>query len=130
MNLTNQKLPCPTIRNTKPWPLAELEKQNEYSRKQLGNDIKQKQKALDGPIASVYDEDEANNISSSSSEEEPLRRVRDARGMPQNSNDFKAQILEFEGNWIQMNSWNGYTLWNNFLIIKTFQIHESEFGCT
>jgi len=49
----------------------ELEKQNEYLREQLGDDMKQKQKALESPSASVHDEDEASNLNSSSSDEEP-----------------------------------------------------------
>ena len=38
---------------------AELEKQNEDLWKQLGNDMKQKQKTLKSPIGSIHDEDEA-----------------------------------------------------------------------
>jgi len=34
---------------------------------------------------------------SSSSEAEPLRRFREARIAPHNSNDFKVEIPEFEG---------------------------------
>jgi len=74
-----------------------LEKQNEYLRKQPGDDTKQKQKALESPSASVHNEDEASNLNSSSSDKEPRRRVRGARRTPQNSNDFKVEIPEFEG---------------------------------
>lgn len=74
-----------------------LEKQNEYLRKQLGNDMNLLQKAVEIPIASVHDEDEASNVNSSSNEEEPLRRVRGARRTSQNSNDFKVEIPEFHG---------------------------------
>ena len=66
-----------------------LKKQNEYLQKQLGDDMKQKQKALESPSASVHDEDKASNLNSSPSDEEPQRRVRGARRMPPNSNDFK-----------------------------------------
>jgi len=62
---------------------VEFEKQNEYLRKQLGNEMKQKQKALKSLAASVHDNEEANNLNSSSREEEPLRRVRGARRTPQ-----------------------------------------------
>jgi len=37
--------------------------------------MKQKQKTLESPITSVYDEDEASNVNNSSSEVKPLRRV-------------------------------------------------------
>ena len=74
-----------------------MEKQNEYLQKQLWDDMKQKQKALESPSASVHDEDEASNLNSSSSDEEPQRRVRGARRTPQNSNDFKVEIPKFEG---------------------------------
>jgi len=73
-----------------------LEKQNEYLRKQVGNDMKQKQKALESPTASVHGDEEASNLVNSSSEE-PLRRIRGARRMTKNSNDFKVEIPEFEG---------------------------------
>jgi len=76
---------------------TELEKQNEYLQKQLGNDMKQKQNALESPATSVYNDEVASNLNSSSSEEEPLRRVRGARRTPQDSNDFKVEIPEFEG---------------------------------
>jgi len=59
--------------------------------------MKQKQKALKRPTAAVLDDEEASNLMSSSSEGEPLRRFRGARRMPKNSNDFKVEILEFEG---------------------------------
>jgi len=58
--------------------------------------MKQKQKALKSPSASVYNEDEASNLNSSSSDEEPRRRVRGARRTLQNSDDFKVEIPEFE----------------------------------
>jgi len=58
---------------------AELEKQNEYLQKLLEDDMKQKQKALESPSASIHNEDEASNLNSSSSDEEPQRRVRGAR---------------------------------------------------
>ena len=73
-----------------------MEKQNEYLRKQLVDDMKQKQKALESPSTFVHDEDEASNLNSSSSVEEPQRRVRGVTRMPQNSNDFKVEIPEFE----------------------------------
>jgi len=59
--------------------------------------MKQKQKALEIPSGSVHGDEEASNSISSSSEEEPLRRVREARRAPRNSNDFKVEIPEFEG---------------------------------
>ena len=59
--------------------------------------MKQKQKALEIPSGSVHGDEEASNSISSSSEEEPLRRVREARRAPCNSNDLKIEILEFEG---------------------------------
>jgi len=59
--------------------------------------MKQKQKALESPVASIRGDEEAINMNSSSSEEEPLRRVRGARRTHQNSNDFKVKIPEFEG---------------------------------
>ena len=76
---------------------AELGKQNEYFQKQLGDDMKQEPKAFKSPSASIHNEDEASNLTSSLSDEEPRRRVRGARRMPQNSNDFKVEIPEFEG---------------------------------
>ena len=59
--------------------------------------MKQKQKALKSPSGSVHGDEEASNSISSSSEEEPLRRVREARRAPRNSNDFEVKIPEFEG---------------------------------
>jgi len=50
---------------------VELEKQNEYLQKQLGDDMKQKQKALESPSASVHNKDETSNLNSFSSDEEP-----------------------------------------------------------
>ena len=76
---------------------VELKKQNEPLRKQLGNGMKQKQKALESLAVSVYDDEEVSNMNSLLSEEEPLRRVGGARRMAQNSNDFKVEIPEFEG---------------------------------
>ena len=60
----------------------------------LGNNMKQKQKALKSPTASVHGDEEAINLVSSSSGEKPLRRI---RRTPCNSNDFKFEILEFKG---------------------------------
>ena len=75
----------------------ELKSQNEYLRKQLRNDIKLKQKALESPFGFVHNDEEASNLLSSSSEEEPLRRVGEARRAPCNSNDLKVAIPEFKG---------------------------------
>lgn len=59
--------------------------------------MKQKQKALESPSISVHGDEEASNLVSSSSEEEPLKRVKEARRALCNSNDFKVEIPEFEG---------------------------------
>ena len=59
--------------------------------------MKQKQKVLESPTTSVHDDEEASNLVSSSSEEEPPKRIRGARRTPNNSNDFKVKIPEFEG---------------------------------
>jgi len=59
--------------------------------------MKQKQKVVESPRTSVHDKDEASNMNSPSSEEEPLRRVRAARRTSQNSNDFKVEIPQLEG---------------------------------
>ena len=74
----------------------ELKSQNKYLQK-LRSNIKQIQKVLESPSGSVHGDKEASNLVSSSSEEEPLRRVRRARRAPYNSNDFKIEIPKFEG---------------------------------
>jgi len=75
----------------------ELKSQNEYLRKQLGDHMKQKPKAIESPIGSVHRDEKASNLISSSSEDEPPRRTGGARRTPSNSNDFKVEIPEFEG---------------------------------
>ena len=82
-------LPNAELKNQK----EELKSQNEYLRKQLGNNMKQKQKALESPSRSVHGDEEASNLVSSLSEKEPLRSVREARRAPHNSNDFKLKFL-------------------------------------
>jgi len=69
----------------------ELKNRNEYMPKQLGGNMKHKQKALESPTGSVYGDEETSNTTS---EEEPPRRI---RRRPHNSNDFEVKIPEFEG---------------------------------
>jgi len=59
--------------------------------------MKPQQKVLKSPTKFVHGDEEANNSVSASSEEEPFRRVREAKRAPRNSNDFKVKIPEFEG---------------------------------
>ena len=75
----------------------ELKNENEYLQKQLGDNMKQKYKALESPARSIHGEEEASKLISSSSEDKPPRRNRGARRTPNNSNDFKIEIPKFEG---------------------------------
>ena len=75
----------------------ELKSQNEYLRKPLGGNMKQKQKTFESPTGSVYGDEEASNLIIFSGEDEPPRRTRGARRTPNNSNDFRVKILKFEG---------------------------------
>ena len=77
----------------------ELKNKNEYLRRQLGEAMKQKQKALDSPLESGQgDESEAESHNPESTiEGDVLRRQRrEGRSTP-NSNDFRVDIPEFEG---------------------------------
>jgi len=68
-------------------------------RRQLGELMKQKQKMHASPIGSDHGKQDevATNSLSSSSEEEPFRRVRRERRQPANSNDFRVELPKFEG---------------------------------
>jgi len=59
--------------------------------------MKQKHKVLKSPIGSVHGDEEARSLGSSSSEEEPLRRIRETRTTPHKANDFKVKIPKSEG---------------------------------
>jgi len=77
----------------------ELTAQNEYLRKQLGTFLKQKQKMNE---ESVYSDQRGqgqvfSHTLDSSNDEEPLRRPRQEPRMQANSNDFRVEILEYEG---------------------------------
>ena len=54
--------------------------------------MKQKHKAVQNPIEFVHGDEEASNSVSASSEEECIRRVREAKRAPRNSNNFKVEI--------------------------------------
>jgi len=81
----------------------ELNAQNKYLRKQLGDFMKQKQKMYTEPTRtkptrSEHGEGEqaACNPLSSSSKDEAIRRLRIEPRFQANSNDFRVEILEFE----------------------------------
>jgi len=63
--------------------------------------MKLKQKALESPCRSVCGDKETSNRVSLSSEEEPLRRVRESRRAPCNSNDFKVEISKFPDEFLE-----------------------------
>jgi len=73
--------------------------QNEYLRKQLYDFMKQKQKMYAEPTRFENGEEEqaASNPSSSSREDEPLKRMRNEPRFQANANDFRVEIPEFEG---------------------------------
>ena len=73
--------------------------QNGHLRKQFGDFMKQKQKIYAKPTRSEHGEEEqaASNPLSSSSRDEPVRRMRIEPRFQANSNDFRVEILEFEG---------------------------------
>jgi len=76
----------------------ELRAENEYLRKQLGTFLKQKQKVNEEPTWFGYiEEEEASNPLCSSTEDEPARRERMKPRFQANYNDFRVEILEFEG---------------------------------
>ena len=80
--------------------LQELDHQNEYLRKQLKQSMKQKQRILESPTGSNPDEHEE-DIESQHSEferdEEQRRTPRREWRTPSNPNDFRVELLEFEG---------------------------------
>ena len=78
---------------------AELEKQNEYLQKLLEDDMKQKQKALESPSASIHNEDEASNLNSSSSDEEWFKMLEER---PKTQMISKLKFLGLRVNWILM----------------------------
>jgi len=74
----------------------ELQAQNEYLKKQLGNSMKQKQKLQEPSFRTrPSQEEEASN--DYYDEEVPFERIRREMRPSFNSNDFKVEILEFEG---------------------------------
>jgi len=77
----------------------ELQAQNEYLRKQLRIFLKQKQKACEEPIQSQpwSQEQVFSHTLDSSSEDEPLGITRQDSWNQASANDFKIEILEFEG---------------------------------
>ena len=84
--------------------------------------MKQKQKALESPIAPVHGEEEASNLNTSSSEKEPRGRIKGIRRAPNNSNNFKVKIPEFEGKLDHNEFLECYTLLSKFFITRTFQM--------
>jgi len=78
----------------------ELKARNEYLRKQLGSNMKQKQKLQEDNerIGMNYgSEEEASNALSFSKDYVPFERTRRGARPTFNSNDFKVEIPEFEG---------------------------------
>jgi len=78
----------------------ELKAQNEYLRKQLGNQMRQKQKLHEPSIRIGVDyghEKEASNALSDSEEDVPFGRAQRRTRPTFNSNEFKVEIPEFEG---------------------------------
>ena len=78
----------------------ELKAQNEYLRRQLGINMKQKQKLQEPsiPIGTDYGhEEKASNALSDSEEDVPFRRTQRRTRPTFNSNEFKVEIPEFEG---------------------------------
>ena len=78
----------------------ELKAKNEYLRKQLGNNMKQKQKLQEPSIRIGTDyghEEEASNALSDSEEDVPFGRTQRRTWPTFNSNEFKVEIPEFEG---------------------------------
>jgi len=78
----------------------ELKARNEYFRKQLGNNMKQKQKLqeVSERIGMNYGgEEEASNALSFSDDDIPFERTRGEARPTFNSSDFKVEILKFEG---------------------------------
>ena len=78
----------------------ELKARNEYLRKQLGSNMKQKQKLQEGSeriVANYGSEEEASNALSFSEDDVPFERTRRRARPTFNSNDFKVEIPEFEG---------------------------------
>jgi len=78
----------------------ELKTRNEYLRKQLGGNLKQKQKLQEDSEqigANCGSEEEASNALSFSEDDVPFERTRRRPRPTFNSNDFKVEIPEFEG---------------------------------
>ena len=78
----------------------ELKAQNDYLRKHLGNNMKQKQKLQEESerIGTNYgSEEEASNALSFSEDDVPFERARRRARPTFNSNDFKVEIPEFKG---------------------------------
>ena len=77
----------------------EAQAQNEYMRKQLGLVLKKKQKLNEDTLHSeprTHEQVFSHEVDSSS-EEEPTRMVRGEPQFQANSNDFRVEVLEFEG---------------------------------
>jgi len=78
----------------------EFKTRNEYLRKQLGSTMRQKQKLQeDGErVGTDYgNEEQASNALSFSEDDVPFERTRRTAWPTFNSNDFKVEIPEFEG---------------------------------
>jgi len=77
----------------------ETQEQNEYLRKQLGSVLKQKKKLNKETLQSeprMHEQVFSHDVESSS-EEEPTRMTREEPRFQASSNDFKVEVLEFEG---------------------------------
>ena len=77
----------------------ETKGQNEYLRKQHGVFFKQKQKVNEEPLKSEVRRQEQvfSHNTDSSGEDEPVRMTRPKPSVQANTNDFKVEIVEFEG---------------------------------
>jgi len=100
----------------------ELKAKNEYLCKQLGTFLKQKQKMCEEPVQSERRRQEQvfNHTLHSSSEDEPVRIVRQDPRMQASSNDLELKFQNMKASLTQKSSWTGFTRCKECLNTRTF----------